>query len=352
MPKKYLKGRGAQINPSSRFDKLVYDDNPTHLLEEDEHQFKTKFIEVHPKTILNKVDSPDIPLEYSMNPYQGCEHGCVYCYARNTHPYWGYSAGLEFEQKILYKKNAARLLEDKLKYPKWKAAPVMLSGNTDCYQPAEKELKITRSILEIFWKYRHPIGIITKNSLISRDLDILQKLNEHNLVHVVISITTQDDKLRQFMEPRTSNTMSRLKTVEQLSKAGIPVMVMIAPIIPGLNEHEILGIAKAAADHGALSIGSTLVRLNGDVAIIFEDWLQKNYPDKAGKIISKIKSCHDGNLGDSRFGKRMSGEGNIAKIISSQVKLAKRKYFAGLSTPPYNLDLHQHFKKPQLKLFY
>ena len=143
MPKKYLKGRGAQINPSSRFDKFVYDENPTHGLEEDENQIKTKYIEVHAKTILNKVDSPDIPLEYSMNPYQGCEHGCVYCYARNTHPYWGYSAGLEFEQKILYKKNAAKLLENKLKSPKWKAAPVMLSGNTDCYQPAEKELKIT-----------------------------------------------------------------------------------------------------------------------------------------------------------------------------------------------------------------
>ncbi len=352
MSDKYLKGRGAQINPSSRFDKFITDDNPRHELEEDETQIKTKFIEVHPKTILNKVDSPDIPLEYSMNPYQGCEHGCVYCYARNTHPYWGYSAGLDFEQKILYKKNAAHLLENKLKSPKWKAAPIMLSGNTDCYQPAEIEIKITRSVLEVFWKYRHPVGIITKNSLISRDLDILKKLSEHDLVHVVISITTLDDKLRQFMEPRTSSTISRLNTVEQLSKAGIPVSVMIAPIIPGLNEHEILGIAAEVADRGALSIGSTLVRLNGDVALIFEDWLLKNYPDRASKIINKIKSCHDGKLGDSRFGKRMSGEGNIAKIISSQVKLAKKKYFADRSTPPYNLDLHQHYKKPQLKLFH
>lgn len=352
MSGKYLNGRGAQINPASRFDHFVYDENPAHQLEDDENQIKTKYIEVYPKTILNKVESPDIPLEYSMNPYQGCEHGCVYCYARNTHPYWGYSAGLEFEQKILYKKNAAQLLEDKLKSPNWKAAPVMLSGNTDCYQPAEKDLKITRSVLEVFLKYRHPVGIITKNSLVLRDLDILQELNEHQLVHVAISITTLDDELRRFMEPRTSSTTGRLNTVEQLSKAGIPVMVMIAPIIPGLNEHEILEIASEVAGRGALSIGSTLVRLNGDVALIFEDWLQKNYPDRAGKIISKIKSCHDGQLGDSRFGKRMSGEGNIAKIINSQVKLAKRKFFSGRSTPPYNLDLHQHFKMPQLKLFY
>ncbi len=352
MTSKYLKGRGAQINPASRFDHYVYDENPAHNLEEDENQIKTKYIEVHPKTILNKVDSPDIPLEYSMNPYQGCEHGCVYCYARNTHPYWGYSAGLEFEQKILYKKNAAALLEDKLKSPKWKAAPVMLSGNTDCYQPVEKDLKITRSVLEVFWKYRHPVGIITKNSLVLRDLDILKKLSEHQLVHVAISITTLDDDLRRFMEPRTASVTSRFQTVEKLSKAGIPVMVMIAPIIPGLNEHEILGIAAEAANRGARSIGSTLVRLNGDVALIFEDWLQKNYPDRAGKILNKIKSCHDGQLGDSRFGKRMKGEGNIAGIINSQVRLAKRKFFEDRTTPPYNLELHQHFKDQQLKLFY
>ena len=243
------------------------------------------------------------------------------------------------------------MLEDKLKSPRWKASPVMLSGNTDCYQPAEKDLKITREILEVFWKYRHPVGIITKNSLVLRDLDILQKLNEHKLVHVALSITTLDDNLRQFMEPRTANTKSRLNTVEQLSKAGIPVFVMIAPIIPGLNEHEILSIASEVANRGALAIGSTMVRLNGDVALIFEDWLHKTYPDRAGKIINKIKACHDGNLGDSRFGKRMSGEGNIAKIISSQIKLAKRKFFTDRSIPPYNLELHENFKKSQLRLF-
>ncbi len=352
MPGKYLKGRGAQINPANRFDKFVQDSNPAHQLDEGENQIKTKYIEVHPKTILNRVESPDIPHDYSINPYQGCEHGCVYCYARNTHPYWGYSAGLEFEQKILFKRNAAELLEKQLKSSKWKAAPVMLSGNTDCYQPAEKDLNITRSVLEVFWKYRHPVGVITKNSLILRDLDILTKLNEHQLVHVAISITTLDEKLRQLMEPRTSSTISRFGTVEQLSKAKIPVSVMIAPIIPGLNEHEIFGIAHEASNRGALSIGSTLVRLNGDVALIFKDWLQKNHPDRAEKIISKIKLCHSGSLGDSRFGKRMTGEGNIAKIINSQINLAKKKFFADRVTPPYNLELHQHYKNAQLKLFH
>ena len=351
MRDKYLKGRGAQINPSNKFDKYVYDDQTSHLLEEGENQIRTQYIEVFPKTILNKVDSPDIPFDYSMNPYQGCEHGCVYCYARNTHPFWGYSAGLDFEQKILYKKEAQKLLSKRLASTKWKATPIMLSGNTDCYQPAEKSLMITRAILETFWKYRHPVGLITKNSLLLRDLDILKKLAENNLVRVAISITTMDETLRQFLEPRTSSSISRFKTIKQLSKAGIPVSVMIAPIIPGLNEHEILSIAQKASECGATSIGSTIVRLNGDVGLIFEDWLNKKYPDRAKKILNKIKSCHGGELADSRFGRRMRGEGNIAKIINAQLKLAKRKYFSNCTTLPFNLALHENFKKSQLKLF-
>ena len=348
----YLKGRGAQINPNNRFDNYVYDESTTHLLEEGTTQIRTKYIEVYPKTIINKVKSPDLPFKYSMNPYQGCEHGCVYCYARNTHSYWGYSAGLEFEQTILYKKNAAKLLEKKLQSPRWEAYPVMLSGNTDCYQPAEKKLEITRKILKTFLRFRHPVGIITKNSLILRDLDILTELSKDNLVHTVISITSLDDKLRQLLEPRAASATSRLKTVQKLAKAGIPVNVMLAPIIPGLNEHEIFDMAKACAEAGANSIYFSIVRLNGDIAAIFEDWLQKTYPDRATKILSKIKSCHGGSLGDSRFGKRMSGEGNIAKIIHAQFQLAKKKYFKNNIKHAFNLDLHQHFKSPQLKLFY
>jgi DNA repair photolyase len=347
----YLKGRGAQINPPNRFHNLVYDEGTRHLLDEEDSQIRTKYIEVYPKTIVNKVDSPDLPFKFSMNPYQGCEHGCVYCYARNTHSFWGYSAGLEFEQTILYKKSAAQLLEQKLKSPRWKATPILLSGNTDCYQPIENKMEITRDILKIFLRYRHPVGIITKNSLILRDLDILKELNKYNLVRVVITVTTLDDKLRQFLEPRASSVSSRFKTIQALSNAGIPVNAMISPIIPGLNEHELIPLAKKVSTLGANSIFYSLVRLNGDVGRIFEDWLQKVYPDKAEKVLSKIKSCHSGELGDSRFGTRMSGEGNIAKIISDQYKLAKKIYFKNAQSIPMNVELHDSFKTGQLKLF-
>lgn len=348
----YLKGRGAQINPANPYHKFVYDEHPIPAEEwEDGAQIKTEYIETHPKTILNKVNSPDIPMGFSLNPYQGCEHGCIYCYARNTHPYWGYSAGLEFEQKILVKKNAAKLLEEQIKKPSWKATPLMFSGNTDCYQPAEREFGITRQILEVLWKYRHPVGIITKNSLILRDLDILKQLAAENLVHVSISVTTLDEDLRRLLEPRTASVQSRLKTIQTLTQNNIPVNAMLAPIIPGLNDHEILALAEKVSEMGALSMGSTIVRLNGDVAEIFEDWIRKAMPDRADRVLNRIKDCHGGKLNDNRFGTRMRGEGNIAEIIHQQIKLAKKLYFKDKDYPPYNLDLHEQFKDGQLKLF-
>lgn len=352
MSQSYLKGRGAQINPSNRFDKQVSDSNTARLLGEGESQLRTKYIDVQAKTILNKVDSPDIPASFSMNPYQGCEHGCVYCYARNTHNYWGYSAGLDFEQKILIKKDAPRLLEERLKSKRWKAMPIMLSGNTDCYQPIEKELEITRQMLQILWKYRHPVSIITKNGLILRDLDILTQMAEQDLVHVNISITTRNEILRQFLEPRTASSFARFRAVQKLAEAGIPVNVMIAPIIPGLNEHEILGIADKASKLGANGIGYTMIRLNGDVAEIFEDWLRKTFPDRADKILNKIEEVHNGELGSNKIGERMTGEGSIAEIVKQQVRLAKKKYFKDKVTPPFNLEMHQFYKKQQLRLFY
>ena len=347
----FIKGRGAQINPANRFHNLVYDENPVDWELEEKAEIPTEFIEVYPKTILNKVVSPDIPGDYSMNPYQGCEHGCIYCYARNSHNYWGYSAGLEFESKILVKKNAATLLEAKLKHKNWKATPVMLSGNTDCYQPIEGKLEITRDILKTFWKYRHPVSIITKNSLILRDLDILKQLAAHNLVRVAISITTLQEDLRRFLEPRTATIANRLKTVETLAENGIPTMVMMAPIIPGLNDNEILKMVKTVADLGASRVGYTIVRLTGDVATIFEDWIHKTMPDRADRVLNRIRDCRGGELDDKRYGKRMSGEGNIAKIIKDQFRIARQLY---LKNPPafaYNVDLHNDFKSPQLKLF-
>ena len=342
---RYIKGRGAQINPSNRFHDYVYDDQV------DEENLQTQFIPVYPKTILNKIDSPDIGMAWSMNPYQGCEHGCIYCYARNSHNYWGYSAGLEFEQKILIKKDASKLLDAKLKQKNWEPVPIMLSGNTDCYQPAEKRFRITRGILEVLWKHKHPVGIITKNSLILRDLDLLQPMAEKNLVRVSISLTTLEEDTRRLLEPRTAAVQNRLDTIQKLAVAGIPVNVMLAPIIPGLNDHEILAMAKKVHELGALSIAYTLVRLNGDIAEIFEDWARKALPDRADRILNRIRDCHGGKLNNSQFGDRMKGKGKISEVIEQQYKLAKAKYFADKIKPTYNLEHYRQQKNPQMKLF-
>jgi DNA repair photolyase len=351
----FLRGRGAQINPASPYDQTVRDASPVDWAlvhdEWEEAELKTVYMETHPKTILNKVESPDIYAAWSMNPYQGCEHGCVYCYARNTHPYWGFSAGVDFEQKILIKRNAAELLEAALKKKTWQAAPVMFAGNTDVYQPAERKFGITRQCLEVFLKYKNPVSVITKNSLILRDLDLLKQLAELRLVHVAISITTLQDELRQFLEPRTASIRQRLKTVKTLSDAGIPVFVMMAPVIPSLNDHEILEMGRTVSELGALGMGHTMVRLNGDVAEIFEDWIRKTMPDRADKVLNKIREIHGGQLSDSRAGTRMRGEGHTADIIHQQFRLAKEKYFKDRVMPPYDLTLHELVKSPQLKLF-
>jgi len=243
--KNYIKGRGAQQNTHNRFFQHIYETRDDFLefcrIEgEDADNNKTHYIPIFPKTIVNKVTSPDIGMSFSMNPYQGCEHGCIYCYARNTHEYWGYSAGLDFERKILIKKDAPKLLEAKLKSKKWKAVPIVLSGNTDCYQPAEKKFEITKACLEVFLKYKHPVGIITKNALILRDLPILKELTREGLIGVNISVTSLSEKTRRVLEPRTTTIKKRLETIRVLSENNIPVNAMLAPIIPGINSHEIM----------------------------------------------------------------------------------------------------------------
>lgn len=344
-PPAYRKGRGAQINPANPYHQIIYDPIPW------EDEIRTQYIEVYPKTILNKVDSPDIGMAWSLNPYQGCEHGCIYCYARNTHPYWGYSAGLDFESKILVKRSAPELVEKALRNKNWEPMSIMLAGNTDCYQPAEARFGITRKILQVLWKYRHPVGIITKNSLVLRDLDILKKMADHRLVKVSVSLTTLDEKLRRFLEPRTASVNLRLKTIEALSKEGIPVNAMLAPIIPGLNDHEILSMAQKTAELGARSIGYTMVRLNGDVAEIFEDWARKNMPDRADRILNRIRDVHGGKLNDSRFGTRMRGEGPIADMVAQQFRLARQRFFEDRKMPDYDFTLFEKLRNPQLKLF-
>jgi len=334
----YFKGRGAQIKTGNKFLKAEYVAEHIEGLDEPllENPHTQIFFE-SPKKIINKVNSPDIPGMYSMNPYQGCEHGCIYCYARNTHEYYGFSAGLDFESKIIVKKNAPQVLEQQLLNKNWNVAPIMFSGNTDCYQPQERKFQITRQMLKILAKYKHPAGMITKNSLITRDIDVLQELAKDNLVHVMISITTLNEDLRRQMEPRTASSIKRLKTVEELAKANIPVGIMNAPLIPGLNHHEIPEVLKAAADHGALTAGMTIVRLNGSIGKIFEDWLRKNFPDRFEKVWNQICSMHGGNVNDSHYGRRMSGEGNFADSIHQLFRASKKKFFAGREMPPYNL---------------
>ena len=355
-PNQTIKGRGAQVNISNRFFELSHEMRDDFLeycaLEGDEtDKNKTRYLEVFPKTIVNKVQSPDVGMGYSMNMYQGCEHGCIYCYARNTHEFWGYSAGLDFERQILVKKEAPQLLEKFIKRKSWKAHPIIMSGNTDCYQPVEKKFEITRKCLEVFLKYKHPVGIITKNALILRDLDLLKELAKNNLIAVNISITSLSEETRRILEPRTTTIKKRLETVRILSENEIPVNVMLAPIIPSINSHEILPLAKTVSELGALSIGHTIVRLNGAIGEIFTDWIKKTMPDRADKVLHQIESCHGGSLNDSRFDIRMRGEGEIAKQINDLVKLAKLKYYKVNAMPKLNCSLHEEYKSGQLKLF-
>jgi DNA repair photolyase len=347
----YKKGRGAQFNTKNKFIKHESTKEYVEAIDDwVETDIKTQYIEIFPKTIVNKVDSPDVGMWYSMNPYQGCEHGCIYCYARNSFEYWGYSAGLDFESKILVKKNAAELLRKFLMNPKWECVPIGLSGNTDCYQPAERKFRITRSLLEVCNEFNQPVGMITKNAAILQDKDILQHMASKRLVSVLVSITSLNDELRRAMEPRTTTWKQRLKTIQELSKAGVQVGVMLGPMIPGLNEHEMPSIIKAASEVGASFSAYTYIRLNGAIKFLFHDWLFKNFPDKAEKVWHLIEGSHNGKVNDSRWGVRMRGEGSVAKIVADQYHTYTKKY--GLQHERLGVDC-SNFKRPgeQGKLF-
>lgn len=357
MEKGYIKGRGAQKNISNKFYELEHIPDTDYLnyceVEEDEFAVdpKTHFHEIFPKTIVNKVDSPDLRFQYSMNPYQGCEHGCVYCYARNSHQYWGYGPGLDFEKEILIKKNAPQLLEKTLQQKNWKPATIVLSGNTDCYQPIERKLEITRQCLKVMSNHKHPAGIITKNALVTRDLDILKDLARDHLVKVNLSITTLSEETRRFLEPRTSTIRKRLRAVEKLAENNIPVAVMMAPIIPGINSHEIFPLLKRVAEAGAWSAHYSMVHLNGAVGDLFTDWIEKAMPGRADKVLNLIKSCHGGKLNESRFGKRFRGDGEIADQVAQQFKVARDRYMPNRDWPELDCSLYRSFNDPQYRLF-
>jgi DNA repair photolyase len=332
------RGRGTSVNTPNRFDRLRFERIDLDLPPgEDVSPAGTRFFHDASRTILAKNDSPDIPFTYSINPYRGCEHGCIYCYARPSHEYLGFSAGLDFETKIMVKLDAARLLDRTLRAKSWVPQMVALSGNTDCYQPVEKRLELTRQCLGVFLKYRNPVGIVTKNALVLRDLDILREMAEHGIVHVMVSVTTLDDRLVRKMEPRTSTPANRLETIGALAKAGIPVGVNAAPIIPGLTDEELPSILKAAADQGATTAGYILLRLPGAVKPLFLEWLKRELPDRAGKILNRIKDTRDGLLSDPQFGRRMTGEGEVARTIQALFDIHAAKYnleprFCGLRT--------------------
>jgi len=340
----YKKGRGAQFNTKNKFIKNEVTREHIEAIDDwEEPNIQTQYIDVFPKTIVNKVESPDLSLMYSMNPYQGCEHGCIYCYARNSFEYWGYSAGIDFETKILVKQNAPELLRKFLMHPKWEPVPIMLSGNTDCYQPAEQKFRLTRKLLEVCNEFNQPVGILTKNAWIIKDKDVLQEMAKKKIMTAMVSITSFDDKLRRVMEPRTTTAKQRLKVIEELSNAGVRMGIMMGPMIPGLNEHEMQNIMKSAKDAGATFTAYTFIRLNGAIKFLFHDWLYKNFPDRADKVWHLIEAGHDGKVNDSRWGVRMRGEGPMAQIVAQQYKKYGKLY--GMNNDRWELD-GSNFRRP------
>lgn len=333
----YLKGRGSQINTPNKF--LKNSVTKEHIESIDiweQPNTTTIYLEENAKSIVNKVDSPDVGMWYSMNPYQGCEHGCIYCYARNAHEYWGYSAGLDFEQKIIVKKNAPQLLREFLQHPKWQCVPINISGNTDCYQPAEKKFKLTQGLLQVCNEFNQPVGMITKNAGMLSDKDLIVEMANKKLISILVSITSFNEDLRRVMEPRTTTAKQRLKLINELSKEGVRMGVMLGPMIPGLNDHEMQQIMKAASDNGAVFSAYTFIRLNGSIKLLFHDWLYKNFPDRANKVWHLIEQSHNGKVNDSRFGIRMRGEGAVADMIRQQFIKYNKLY--GLNDERWELD--------------
>jgi DNA repair photolyase len=352
------RGRGARKNPPNRFE-TTHRELELEQVEDDEEYLDslnrppTEYRPDQSRTIIAENDSPDVGFEVSLNPYRGCEHGCIYCYARPTHEYLGFSAGLDFETKIMVKHDAPELLRRALSASGWKPRVLGLSGVTDAYQPVERKLGLTRGCLAVLAEYRQAVTIITKNRLVTRDLDLLAELARHNAVGVFVSITSLDEELIGRLEPRTTRPQGRLNAIAALAAAGIPTGVMVAPMIPGLTEHEVPSIIDAAAQAGARWAGYTIVRLPLAVAGLFEDWLGRHFPDRKDKVLDRIRAMRGGRLNDSRFGVRMSGEGNAAIMISQIFRSACRR--AGLNLQPWPVTAAA-FRRPtpvngQLTLF-
>ena len=329
-----IRGRGTSANPANRFIPLYYEPAPE---DPDGPAPVTQFFHDASRSLITTNDSPDIGFSHSINPYRGCEHGCVYCYARPFHEYLGFSAGLDFETKIMVKPDAPELLRRELMTKSWKPVAVAMSGVTDCYQPIERRLKITRRCLEVLAEFRNPVGIVTKNRMVTRDIDVLAKLAAFQAAAVIIAVTTLDADLAGALEPRASRPAARLAAIAELAQAGIPVGVLVAPVIPGLTDHEIPAILEAAVAAGATGAGYTLLRLPLAVAGLFQEWLEQHYPEKKDRVLGRIRDLRGGKLNDPRFGTRMTGEGVWADMIRDvfalhRSRLGLNHYRMGLST--------------------
>ena len=332
-----IHGRGASWSPANGFEKLHVDLSDVDVdpaEAEEQPRRATQYFRDGSKTIITRNNSPDVGFETSVNPYRGCQHGCIYCYARPTHEYLGFSAGLDFESKIMVKMNAPELLREELESPHWRPQVIVMSGVTDPYQPVEKQLRITRCCLEVLAQFRNPVAIITKNRLVTRDVDLLQELANFDAAAVNISITSLDPKLQRVLEPRTSSPEARLDAVKQLRAAGVPVGVMMAPIIPGLTDHEAPKILEACAKAGAQFAGYTIVRLPWAVAPLFEHWLEEHFPDRKEKVLGRIRNLRgNGRLNNSEWHTRMTGEGIFAEQIASLFEVGRRR--AGIGARPH-----------------
>jgi DNA repair photolyase len=344
--------RGAPENPANRFEKIQLEPDADWNPEGDILP-RTQFLVDHSQSAITRNKSPDLDFETSLNPYRGCEHGCIYCYARPTHEYLGFSAGLDFESKIMVKQNAPELLRRELSSPKWRPQVIVMSGVTDCYQPVEARLKLTRRCLEVLAEFRNPVALITKNALVTRDIDVLSELAKHHCASVCLSITTLDNGLRTVMEPRTSPPAARLAAIRKLADAGIPVSVNVAPVIPGLTDHEMPNILRAAHEAGASSAGFTVLRLPYAVAPLFEQWLQTHFPDRKEKVLNRIKALRGGKLNEAEWGSRFRGEGIFAEQIARMFEVARRQ--AGFKEKNDQRELSTSaFRRPggtQLPLF-
>jgi DNA repair photolyase len=349
-----IRGRGTRSNATGRYEGQVreaFDDG--WLPDEQPAQLTTTVSPEKAKTIISHNDSPDIGFSASINPYRGCEHGCTYCYARPAHAYMGLSPGLDFESKLFFKPDAARVLERELSHPKYAPETIHIGGNTDPYQPQERTLRVTRQVIEVLERFRHPFSIITKSALVLRDLDILAPMAAAGLTRVAVSVTTLDRRLARSMEPRAATPDKRIEAIQRLTDAGVPVTVMFAPVIPGLNDHELEAVLERAAQAGARGASFVTLRLPLEIKDLFREWLESDHPDRARRVLSLIRQMRGGKDYDAQWGKRMRGEGPLAELISARFKAAQKRFGLERRWGPLDLTQFQVPPKPgdQIDLF-